>query len=125
MQVVYDELYEHFIKVVPKAKSYCDPLIAADGVDKSDGMHWYFGVYVVPFIEHIGDNKEVVTMMQIASFIEMVETSGQEDIAGVIEQSVMEALWDRRRDLVYKYWSLWGEYTKAAFDVVGEYIKQI
>lgn len=121
----YDDLYENFIETVPKAKEFCEPLVKADGVDKSDGMHWFFGVYVVPFIMHIDENDDIETMEQIASFLEMAETSGQEDIAGVIEQSVMESILDKRKEIVSKYSSLWGSETKAAFKAVGEYITPI
>lgn len=121
--MIYDELYDNFIEAVPKAREFCDPLVKADGVDKSDGMHWFFGVYVVPFIIYADENEDIDTMKQVASFLEKAETSGQEDISGVIEQSVMEAILDRNRDIVEKYGSLWGDATKAAFDAVGEYIR--
>ena len=120
----YNDIYDGFINLFPEDKKTFEELSSTNGACKEDGMHIMFGMVVVPFLKKIVINEP--DKAQIAfEYIEKMETSGNSDIAEVVEFTILETLLDSddKQDILENCIKYMGKETKAALDSISGWFR--
>ncbi len=118
----YEDLYSDFISLFPEDMDFFKKREEETGADVADGIHVVFGMVVVPFITKIV--KETPDKAKKAfEFFEEMETSGDSQIAEVLEFTVLENLLTEDKGMIPEYAKYFGEETKAAATAVGKWFR--
>ncbi len=116
----YNDIYDGFIELFPEDKAIFKELSSKNGAYKEDGMHIVFGMVVVPYIISIVNNDSEKAQKAF-DYIEIMETSGNPNIAEVVEFTILESLLDSddKQNLLGECIKYMGKETKAAFDDIS------
>lgn len=121
--MTYAELYKDFLTAVPEGAEFCEEKVKAAQLDEEDGAHLYFCFAVRPYISKVLHDDDKEALKKISDFMEEMETNEDKRVAGVLEQSVMEALLAEEREMVESKINYWGKETKEAFASVAQFIE--
>lgn len=85
----YEELYKDFISLFPDDKPFFDELCKQTSAEETDGMYIMFSFVVVPFIKKIVIESPEKTQRAF-DFFEKMENSNDDNIAGLLEGTIIE-----------------------------------
>lgn len=116
----YEELYKDFISLFPEDKPFFDELCKQTSAEETDGMYIMFSFVLVPFLKRIVKESPEKTKRAF-DFFEEMEKSGDNDIAGLLEGTVLEnILTDETNDFDI-YLPYLGKETKEAAHAVARW----
>ncbi len=116
----YEELYKDFISLFPEDKPFFDELCEQTSAEETDGMYIMFSFVLVPFLKRIVKESPEKTKRAF-DFFEEMEKSGDNDIAGLLEGTVLEnILTDETNDFDI-YLPYLGKETKEAAHAVARW----
>lgn len=90
----YDELYKDFKEEIPEGFSFFKIKEKENMIDETDGIHTAFGMVIVPYILHIVQNKKILEINKVFSFLENMAKCEDIKVNEVLDCTVLEQLVD-------------------------------
>ncbi len=87
--MIYNELYDDFIKLFPEDDYYFREKEAETGAEREDGMHIMFALIICPFILKIATEDSQKTQKAF-DFIEKMECDENSMVVNVAEVTILE-----------------------------------
>ena len=89
--MIYQELYDEFIKLFPEDKEFFVEKEKETGAEREDGMHVMFEFMVCPFILKIAD-EDLQKTQKAFDFVEQMVTYEDSMVVNVAEVTVLERI---------------------------------
>lgn len=100
--MVYENLYEEFKTRIPECKEFCKKKEKENLIDKTDGIHIYFSLIVVPYIVEILKIDNSAVANKIFQFIEEMAKSNDIKIYEVLDFTILEQIIDEEKNIFYR-----------------------
>ena len=123
MNMKYESLYREFCALFPSHQAELDALARAALAEEEDGMHIMFGDVVVPFVLNLLRNDSEKELCLAFDFFEKMDTSGDAEIAEVLEFTVIESLMSHGKAIFEKAYNHMGPETKESCKAIARYLK--
>lgn len=118
----YSNLLESVLQIPQIKTKYEKELSRGILLAKDSGMHTVFSVVFVPVLKDAINNKNISLINQLLTFLDKMETSGDSDVAGVCEFTVLEEILDEYDDKeIVPYFSEYSELFEA-YKAIRRYI---
>ena len=119
--MIYNNLFDDFAALFPEDREWFKEKCEKEEAYAEDGIHIVFGMVVVPFlIENVDDDERLKTAFD---YIEKMETSGDSDIAEVVEYTILESLIGINDNIKTKLFEYMGDETRAAYSDLKKWYK--
>lgn len=120
--MIYEELYDEFIKLFPEDKGFFREKEKETGAEMGDGMHIMFSFVVCPFILKIADEDPQKTQRAF-DFIEQMELDEDDMVANVAEVTILENVMTDENGGMKKFGKFLGEESLKTVKHLSQFFK--
>ncbi len=118
----YERLITEMLSVLPEVKARYDNDVLSGRIDTDDGPHIVFNEVFMPLLYQAIDDKSIVLLRSLFSFVEQMEKSNDSLVSEVAEFTVLEGLCDNYNN--NEFYNYLGDETKKALDQIRMYLPE-
>ena len=107
----YNKLYNDFLREIPEAIDFCHKKENENLLDKTDGIHTFWGMAVVPYIIFAIKNNEITVLLKVFDYLERMAICEDDKVQELLDFTVLEGLVDEGGTILNQCKQYMGEKT--------------